>query len=81
MNLSIKDIRSYILSAMYSSWSTQPKFTKSAVLAVLLSGHTKNGSQIFVARIFLNKERKQMGREEMLFLHFLIQSTESILLV
>ena len=30
MNLSIKDIRSYILSAMYSSWSTQPKFTKSA---------------------------------------------------
>ena len=55
-----------------------------AVLAVLLSGHIKNGSNIFVAQIFLNKERKQMGREEMLFLHFLttllIQKTESILL-
>ena len=44
-----------------------------AVLSALLSGHISIG--------FLNKERKQTGREEMLFLHFLttllIQTTDS----
>ena len=71
MNLNIKEIRSYGLSSVFKLVNHFQIHLILAVLAVLLCGHIKNGFHIFVAQIFLNKERKQTRREEMLAFHFL----------